>query len=338
MGAFRECTSLTSIKIPGGVTNIEIETFYRCTSLEEVTILNGITQITQSMFGYCNNLKSVILPNGITTIGWRAFYGCNSLEDITISEEVISIGTGAIEKSTIIHTEADSEAHRYAEENKQGYIIEGEAIKYTTNYEIKEQEEWDVSEAQDGSVMAKWTRENNTLTIYGIGNMKSWTYNSTEDWHNNSYTNAIKNVIIEEGIKNIEYKAFDNCKNLKSLTIPVSVNTIYSWAFEDCVKLKNITIPKGVKTLYYPFKGCSSLEEIKVDENNPNYVDEDGILFNKDKTVLIKYPEAKIDILDYNIPETVVKIKDVSTINLVIVPLQMLKVDLVALKDLILEI
>ncbi len=38
------------------------------------------------------------------------------------------------------------------------------------------------------------------------------------------------------------------------------------------------------------FYSCWSLQRIEVDENNPNYCDIDGVLYNKDKTELINYP------------------------------------------------
>ncbi len=38
------------------------------------------------------------------------------------------------------------------------------------------------------------------------------------------------------------------------------------------------------------FYSCWSLERIEVDENNPYYCDVDGVLYNKDKTVVMNYP------------------------------------------------
>ena len=40
------------------------------------------------------------------------------------------------------------------------------------NYEIKDEETWDVSANGDGSVIAKWTLNDRTLTISGTGKMK----------------------------------------------------------------------------------------------------------------------------------------------------------------------
>ena len=47
-----------------------------------------------------------------------------------------------------------------------------------TEYEIKEEETWDISKNGDGSVIAKWTLDDKTITISGNGEMKSWSSSS----------------------------------------------------------------------------------------------------------------------------------------------------------------
>ncbi len=55
--------------------------------------------------------------------------------------------------------------------------------------------------------------------------------------------------------------------------------------------VKVINIGPGVEHIDpKAFYSCWSLERIEVDENNPNYCDIDGVLYNKDKTQIINYP------------------------------------------------
>ena len=213
---------------------------------------------------------------------------------------------------------------------------ENQAEEISRNYEIKEEETWDISENGDGSVTAKWTLKDRTLTISGTGKMKEWEVNSIEDWHNSQYTKLIENVIIKEGITNIGkyafyecnnlsninvpegvtsigYRAFFECTNLTSINIPKEVTIIKESAFYNCEKLTSITIPEGVISIEYNvFNGCTSLEEIEVNIENPNYLSENGVLFNKEKTKIIKYPEGKKDIKEYIIPNEVSSIESLA--------------------------
>ena len=64
-----------------------------------------------------------------------------------------------------------------------------------------------------------------------------------------------------------------------------SVTTIGQWAFNSCI----------------------SLASIRVASDNPNYIGIDGVLFNKDKTMIVVYPEGK-DGSEYTIPNSVTTI------------------------------
>ena len=81
-------------------------------------------------------------------------------------------------------------------------------------------------------------------------------------------------------------------------------------AFARCTALENITIPNGVINIgNYVFAGCNSLQSINVSEGNSNYLSCGGVLFDKSKSVLIKYPEGKKD-TSYIIPDGVTSIGD----------------------------
>lgn len=81
-------------------------------------------------------------------------------------------------------------------------------------------------------------------------------------------------------------------------------------AFVGCTALKNITIPNSVINIgNYVFAGCNSLQSINVSEGNSNYLSCGGVLFDKSKSVLIKYPEGKKD-TSYIIPDGVTSIGD----------------------------
>ena len=127
--------------------------------------------------------------------------------------------------------------------------------------------------------------------------------------HPNAKNNEkIQKVVVPSSVKTIGEEAFSSCTSLTSITIPESVTIIKDNVFYDCISLSSITIPKSVTTIgSNAFLYCTKLKEIKVEEENQNYCSVDGILFSKDKSELVCYPDNK-DGAVYEIPETVVTI------------------------------
>ena len=82
------------------------------------------------------------------------------------------------------------------------------------------------------------------------------------------------------------------------------VTSIGDWAFYECTKLTRVTIPDSVTGIgYAAFSKCGSLKNIDVGEGNTEYLSEDGVLFDKNKTVLIHFPAGKGG--HYTIPDGV---------------------------------
>ena len=104
----------------------------------------------------------------------------------------------------------------------------------------------------------------------------------------------IVNVNLPDSIAFIQSHAFCDCINLASINIPDSVLEIDEAAFEGCTSLNEIKIPAGVISIdINVFAGCTALQNIFVDADNQSYIDVEGVLYNKDKTKLIRYPEGK---------------------------------------------
>ena len=121
----------------------------------------------------------------------------------------------------------------------------------------------------------------------------------------------------------------------KKLEIPSeidgkSVTSIADYAFEDNVlsyrnNLTDIIIPSSVTSIgKNVFLFCSNLENVKVNEDNETFTDENGVLLSKDKTILIYYPEGKKE-ETYSIPNSVTSIEedafqDCSNLTSIIIP------------------
>lgn len=77
--AFYNCSWLTSVVIPKGITNIAKEAFYNCSSLKSVVISEGVTDIGEEAFSNCYALESIVIPASIMSIEQGAFGGYNEL-------------------------------------------------------------------------------------------------------------------------------------------------------------------------------------------------------------------------------------------------------------------
>ncbi len=96
---------------------------------------------------------------------------------------------------------------------------------------------------------------------------------------------VIPSTIDGKDVTVIGFNSFSGCSTLNSITLPDTITSIDGSA------------------IYY----CKKLTSINVDENNPYFSSYDGILFNKNNTALIRYPEGKPNIT-YTIPNTIISI------------------------------
>lgn len=171
-----------------------------------------------------------------------------------------------------------------------------------------------------------WIVNNGTLAIKGYGAMPDFKSDKDVPWA--AERENISKVVISKGISHIGDHAFYNCRKLTQVSIPNSVTSIGDDAFRFCKELTFVSIPSKVthigkycfgdcthltsiaiyeKVDYIgngAFYQCDSLAEISVESSNKNYLSENGVLFNKDKTTLIRYAPNKNE-QSYIIPNSV---------------------------------
>lgn len=142
-------------------------------------------------------------------------------------------------------------------------------------------------------------------------------------------------VNIPNSIKEINKYAFQGCTSLSSVNFAegTHLKMLDSSIFAGCTSLIEFKLPKsdtakdlfGSSSAVKKFTlakdallsdgvlvGLTSCEEFVVEEGNTSFVAEGGVLYNKNKSTLIRYPQSKAD-TSFAVPEGVTQIGDSST-------------------------
>lgn len=98
------------------------------------------------------------------------------------------------------------------------------------------------------------------------------------------------------------YLQSDKENKITSLKMPDSIKAIGCGAFGGFAALTNVSLGAGLESVgANVFTGSERLEKFEVPEENKHFSTQDGVLFNKDKTTLVRFPPGKGG--SYTIPE-----------------------------------
>lgn len=104
---------------------------------------------------------------------------------------------------------------------------------------------------------------------------------------------SCSSLTLGKALQSIGAYAFFNFSLIPSITLPEGIKTIGDCAFEQCNSLTSFHIPSSAISVGRGPVSGEKLVRITVDEANPNYTAIDGVLFDKEKTIIISYPAAK---------------------------------------------
>ena len=222
-----------------------------------------VARIGDHAFSHCIGLTSVTIPNSVTEIGLQPFFGCLNLTDIIVDPEnssYCSIDGVLYDKEVSVLIKCP--------EGKKGDLNIPSSVTTIGDYAFYYCER------------LKSVTTPNSVTTIG-----QWAF---------AYCTGLTSITIPYSITTIGDNVFYYCEGLKSVTIPNSVKTIGQWAFAYCTGLTSVTIPYSVTTIgNSAFLACSNLTDIIVDSENPSYCSIDGILYDKEASVLINCPGKK---------------------------------------------
>lgn len=245
--------------------------------------INGKTvwEIGRGAFRDCVTLKSIIIPECVNSIGENAFRGCTGLTDVNLPKGIQSIDSGTFQGCSSLKS-----------------IIIPDSVVWL----------WDAFSGCD---------QLESITIPG----------KVKYLYDDPFRgcNGLINIYVDE--QNEDFASVDGVLFNKDKTeliqfpsgrsgdyvIPDTVSSIDMRAFQDCKKVTGVYIPSSVTDVGWPkfdggmvFNGCSSLLSINVDPENSAYMSIDGVLFYKDKSLIVSCPGGKSG--KYTIPDGVTEI------------------------------
>lgn len=258
-GAFANCTNLTAITIPNGITNIGGTAFIACFSLTSVTIPSSMTSISDGTFSGCQSLTNITIPNSVTSIGSFAFSDCYSLAGTILPNNVTNLGSGvfawcAALKNIVIPSSVSSLAGD-TKTSGRGVFLDCTGV---TNIVVPT------------SVTNIDSAFKNCSSLVGVSIPNSVTSIGFQAFYGCS---SLASVVIPDGVTTIGQDAFADCARLTSITVPDSVTNIDEDAFGGCSSLESIIIPSGVASINYgTFYGCTGLAGVFFKGNSPTNI------------------------------------------------------------------
>ena len=241
------------------------QTVFYGSDIESVTFSSAVTEICYQAFSGCNQLKEVTIPDSVKAIDAYAFYSCKSLERVTIGNGCESIGNDAFENCSslsvvVIGTNVEQINYSafygctslYTVYNLSNLNLEAESSDYgnVAYYAFSVLKSLDAQgEVKTlGDFIYVADSDNNEVTIL-------------------KYTGQDKNVIIPsfDNYKiHIGEGAFQNNKDIETVTLNSSVDEIGAYAFLECANLKSIDLTNVYSLGYRAFSGCILLSEAKL--------------------------------------------------------------------------
>ena len=341
--AFADCTKLTSVNISDSVKTIGDSAFYQCVMFKNIKLGQNLEKIGEEAFEECYELVHISIPDSVTYIGWgafsyclklssiqigrnmaeianNAFYRCSELTDVYYNGTVkdwrnkVTVGTKnefvleatfhyildfkptqLVEKLEIVNIPDKNEYLMGEELNLTGLVVE---VVYYDGTRERLEGDYEVSEIDYGMIGMQ------TMTVTYRGICATFDVNVVAD----------TSKVVDSGTcgLNLTWTLYQNgllmISGVGEMEEYISYHDV-PW-YDSVYPINNVIIGADVTSLSkYAFYNCFSLINIYVDEKNENYCSVEGVLFDKNKTILVKYPIGKSD-TSYTIPHGVVAIDD----------------------------
>ena len=280
------------------------------------SVKEGTRIICDSAFSCSDSLSEIVIPSSVTSIGDRAFSRCFSLKYISIPKSVIGLNGNPfaewygklqclspnfVYEDDILFNKDKSRIISFRNQNIKSYVIPSSVTNiddsaFSCCRSLSEIVIPSSVTSIDDSAFSSCRSLSEIVIPSSVTSIGDWAFVGCS---------SLSEIVIPSSVTSIGEGAFSHCDSLSEIVIPSSVTSIGDWAFSSCRSLKYISIPKSVICLngnpFAKWKG-------KLECLSPNFVYEDDVLFNKDKSRIISFRNQNIK--SYVIPSSVTSIGD----------------------------
>ncbi|MBP5366455.1 MAG: leucine-rich repeat protein [Bacteroidales bacterium] len=227
----------TDVSIPKTVTSISDDAFSGC----RIDTLRFDTNAIGTLFQYKKQLKGIYIGASVTELYQTAFWGCDSVSTLWVNTDALGTqfaGKKSLESLTI----GDNVTTIPERAFYNCYGLENVVIPSSVTKIGKDAFGCDGHGTCGDD--ARWTYDilSRTITISGTGSLYDFNFKSGKEQPWEEFKDKIESVVIEEGINDLANGAFQNCKNLKYISLPKSCSNFGGSPFAYCWNLQKVTV------------------------------------------------------------------------------------------------
>lgn len=284
-GAFYEYESLESVEISDTVTTLEEYAFWGCHALKSVILGDSVKTMGDGVFRNCSSLAEFTMGSSVKEIGNDVFSGCASLATVTIGRNVEKIGSNVFTYcSSLDEVKIDSDNTGFALESGILYNRQ-KTVLYRCLINVRNAE------------IPKSVRTISSGAFAGCGRLKNVSFSDDSDcsWiGKNAFSECVSlnEIRLPDSVQYVGNGTFYLCMSLQRVVFGSSF-VGFTWAdtWEEAEKSHNAPSP----AIFVDGFVYGRIQEYRVSKSNPWYSSQDGVLYNKDKSKLLCYPQRKKD-------------------------------------------
>ena len=262
--AFQDCCGITTVTIPQSVCASRLSSVFpdAYTTVESVTIREGVTDIGASAFARCQGLRSVTIPESVTNIAADAFAGCTNLNAVNIQNLAAwcRLSFKSANANPLCYAK-----HLYLNGAEVTELIVPEGVTGIGEFAFAGYANLTEVSIPDSVVNIASNAFQGCSGIRTVTLPQSVCESQLPSVFPASYS-AIEAITIGESVTNIGASAFAGCLALTSVTIPDNVTSVAPDSFSGCNNLATVDIGNGVTEIGW-LAGHSNLQEVVVGNN-----------------------------------------------------------------------